>query len=51
MLPNFKAVVQTQVELDILTVKKWDACIKNPLSQIWSHIIIVKHHGLAIPFS
>ena len=37
MLPNFKAVDQTQVELHILKGEKPDECIR-PFLQIRSHI-------------
>ena len=37
LLPTFKAVSQTQIELHILEVEKLDACIR-PFSHIQSHM-------------
>ena len=44
MLPNFKAVDQTQVELHILKAENSDECIR-PFLHIWSHIAkFMDHH-------
>ena len=40
LLPNFKAVGQTQSELHSLKFEKLDACIR-PLLQIRSHVLLV----------
>ena len=47
VLPNFKAVDQTQAELHSLKVEKLDVCIR-PFLQIWSHILLILWMGMSL---